>query len=47
MPWAGGNKCAAVIAEGENGGLQPKCHASEETVMAREATKLEEVTFFA
>lgn len=47
MRWDGGRKCAAAIGKGENGGLQPKRHVSEETVMAREATNLEEITFFA
>ena len=47
MPWAGGNKCAAAIGKEKDGGLQPKLHVSEKTVMAKEATNLEKITLFA
>lgn len=47
MPWAGGNKCAAAIGKGKDGGLQPDWHVSERTVMSKEATSLEKVTLFA
>lgn len=47
MHWARGNKCAAAIGKGKDGGLQPKWDVYEETVMAKEATNLEKVTLFA
>lgn len=46
MPWAGGNKCAAAVGKGKDGGLQPNWHVSEETMVAKEATNLEKVTLF-